>query len=244
MLRHIYTNLFDKYIYVSKKLENKNYLVDHSWVMFSEDSSEKLTVIFSRNGKLTISNNGNVLREVKNWELLNENTMQIDFSYGSYIYKKIFLDDYFMVLQKDNSFEKLILINENKTKNKIIYSLDEIKKHLYNIYEVPKLRQIETQKREKHYQEIRRKESIEFNKKLPGYIFLGLYLFLAVAVSIYYYNNYIYQYINDPEYYALLQEIDIDVRINNFRVVVIFVFLAFIPYFIFVDGIYGLRKKK
>jgi hypothetical protein len=109
---------------------------------------------------------------------------------------------------------------------------------------VPKLRQIETQKREKHYQEIRRKESIEFNKKLPGYIFLGLYLFLAVAVSIYYYNNYIYQYINDPEYYALLQEIDIDVRINNFRVVVIFVFLAFIPYFIFVDGIYGLRKKK
>jgi hypothetical protein len=120
----------------------------------------------------------------------------------------------------------------------------DLKKHLYNIYEVPKLRQIETQKREKHYQEIRRKESIEFNKKLPGYIFLGLYLFLAVAVSIYYYNNYIYQYINDPEYYALLQEIDIDVRINNFRVVVIFVFLAFIPYFIFVDGIYGLRKKK
>jgi nitrate reductase NapE component len=92
----------------------------------------------------------------------------------SYIYKKFFLDNNFLVFQKDNSKEKIVLVNETNFKNKIFFSLEDIKEHLYNTYEKPKIIQAQL-----------KKSASERNKKdMKLFIFIVLFIFLLISINI------------------------------------------------------------
>lgn len=173
MINHIITNLFDKYILFEKKLQIENSLLKNSWVMFNQDSSIKVAFVFLENNKLVISSNGLVEKGKHRWELLNENTFLITIKNETYIYKKFFLDAFFMVLQQDNSNKKIILFNESKQPNRVIYSLKEIEQSLFEIYEKPKILQLESQKNRKQQE-----------TKDRQVIFIALILCFFVALYI------------------------------------------------------------
>jgi hypothetical protein len=204
MIKHIVTSLFDNYSRLSKKIENSNFLIESSWVMFNEDSTKKSLFIFSPNNILTVSINGKVEKSITSWNLLNADTIMLTIDDESFIYKKFFLDNNFLVFQKDNSKEKIVLVNETNFKNKIFFSLEDIKEHLYNTYEKPKIIQAEKQK--KINQTIDKAENVvtQFGKIIS---FLGILFFLQfIPTGIFVITSWdTYHIAMDPEGYKIIE---------------------------------------
>lgn len=138
MIKHFTTSLFDKYVTFSKKLESKNHLLNKTWVMFNQDSTQKMSIYFTDNNKLYVSVNGNINNSVDSWELINHDTLIIHISVEGFVYKKYFLDDNFLVFRKDNSKEMLVLVSDKIIDLNQLNNLDDVKNHLSKIYDKPK----------------------------------------------------------------------------------------------------------
>lgn len=78
-----------------------------------------------------ISNNGRI--EKGNWEYLGNNSLLIDRSDGSYLFKHGFIDNYVLALKVDGKEEYALLVNEQKFDNQL-NSLPSVLKFLNDTY--------------------------------------------------------------------------------------------------------------
>ena len=97
----------------SKKLDNLTLLKNQNWVVINELKNSKLVYIFRDNYELLISQNGKVVKG--KWEYLGNNTLLIDSTEGSYLFKHGFFDENILALKVDDGKEEFVfLVNENK----------------------------------------------------------------------------------------------------------------------------------
>lgn len=97
----------------SEKLDKLTVLTNKHWVMIDDELKRKVVFIFrEKNSQLLISDNGKI--EKGNWEYLGHNSLLIDRSDGSYLFKHGFIDDYVLALKVDGKEEYALLVNEQK----------------------------------------------------------------------------------------------------------------------------------
>lgn len=102
----------------SEKLDKLTVLTNKHWVMIDDELKNKIVFIFrEKNNQLLISNNGKI--EKGNWEYLGNNSLLIDRSDGSYLFKHGFIDDYVIALKVDGKEEYALLVNEQKFDNNL-----------------------------------------------------------------------------------------------------------------------------
>ena len=82
---------------VSQKLDNIALIVDQHWVVVDEVNRTKNVWIFRRNNELLISSDGQV--EKAKWEFVGQNSLLVDRSTGSLLFRHGFLDDAVMALK-------------------------------------------------------------------------------------------------------------------------------------------------
>lgn len=96
----------------SKKLDNITVLTNKHWVLLNEETQKTVYIFRELNNQLLISINGKI--EKANWEYLGNNSLLIDHTRGSYLFKHGFIDDSILALKIDGSDEYALLINEHK----------------------------------------------------------------------------------------------------------------------------------
>jgi len=97
----------------SEKLDKLTVLTNKHWVMIDDDIKKKIVFIFrEKDNQLLISDNGRV--EKGNWEYLGNNSLLIDRSDGSFLFKHGFVDDYVLALKVDGKEEYALLVNEQR----------------------------------------------------------------------------------------------------------------------------------
>jgi hypothetical protein len=96
----------------SKKLDNLTLLTNQHWVLIDNNSNTKTVFIFRANDQLIISNNGQV--EKAKWEYLGNDSLLIDKTDGSFLFKHGFFDESILALKIDSNYEYAFFINENK----------------------------------------------------------------------------------------------------------------------------------
>lgn len=97
----------------SKKLNELALLTDKHWVLMDENLENKIVFIFRKKGnQLLISKNGNI--EKGDWEYLGNNSLLIDRSSGSFLFKHGFIDDNVLALKVDGKKEYALFVNEQK----------------------------------------------------------------------------------------------------------------------------------
>lgn len=128
----------------SKRIEDETLLTNHHWVSLNDIVDSKKVFIFRANKSLLVSDNGNVSKG--NWEYLGNNSILIETSDNSTLYKQGFIDEHVMALKIDGINGHYFFINETKygkeinsiadvnsfleskyvnTDNKTTYSIDE-----------------------------------------------------------------------------------------------------------------------
>lgn|GEM_PF-1170207 len=115
----------------SKKLDDKGLLINEHWVIFDEESNNRLVYIFRENNELLISKDGKVKKG--NWEYLGNNSLLIDQGEDSFLFNHGFLNERVMALKVDGKNEYAILLNEQKIQ-KQISSLKDIYELLEDDY--------------------------------------------------------------------------------------------------------------
>jgi hypothetical protein len=121
----------------SQRLDDLTNLTNQHWVVVDEISTSKNVYIFRTNNELLISQNGRV--EKAKWEYLGNNSLLIDKSEESYLFKHGFLDENVLALKIDSKDEYAFLINENKYDGEL-NSIDRIADFLTKKYLEPLLR--------------------------------------------------------------------------------------------------------
>ena len=102
----------------SKKLDNLTVLTNKHWVVIDEELKRKVVFIFrEKDSQLLIAENGKI--EKGTWEYLGNNSLLIDRSDGSYLFKHGFIDDNVLALKVDGKEEYALLVNEHKFDRKI-----------------------------------------------------------------------------------------------------------------------------
>ena len=102
------------------------------FVMYSDELKQKIVFIFrEKDNQLLISNNGRI--EKGNWEYLGNNSLLIDRTDGSYLFKHGFIDNYVLALKVDGKDEYALLVNEQKFDNQL-NSLPSVLKFLNDTY--------------------------------------------------------------------------------------------------------------
>lgn len=100
----------------SAKLDDTTLLTNKHWVVIDEKSTEKTVFIFrEKENQLLISTNGKI--EKGTWEYLGKNSIIIDKSDGSYLFKHGFADDTLLALKVDGQDKYAILVNEEQFEN-------------------------------------------------------------------------------------------------------------------------------
>lgn len=95
----------------SYKLDNIALLANKHWVLITDEREEKTVYIFRSNNELLLAVNGNVTKG--RWEYLSEDSLLIDISDKSYLFKHGFLDSEIIALKSDNKDNYSVLVNEN-----------------------------------------------------------------------------------------------------------------------------------
>ena len=131
MLKTFISSLIPKLQQYSKKLDDQSVLANKHWLVLDEDMSVKQVFIFRTNGDLLISVNGKI--EKARWEYLGANSLMIERSNESLLFKHGFLDDQILALQLDSENAYAILINEDHFKQSIP-SLKEVFSLLESAY--------------------------------------------------------------------------------------------------------------
>jgi hypothetical protein len=97
----------------SVKLDKITALTNTHWVVIDDALNKKIVFIFrEKNNQLLISDNGRI--EKGTWEYLGYNSLLIDKSDGSYLFKHGFIDDHVLALKIDGKEEYALLVNEEQ----------------------------------------------------------------------------------------------------------------------------------
>lgn len=124
----------------SQKLDNLTVLTNKHWVVIDEELKRKVVFIFrEKDSQLLIAENGKI--EKGTWEYLGNNSLLIDRSDGSYLFKHGFIDDNVLALKVDGKEEYALLVNEHKFDKKI-NSLTATLKFLNDTYSSERLKEI------------------------------------------------------------------------------------------------------
>lgn len=117
----------------SKKLDDLTVITNKHWLLIDEDNTEKTVFIFrEQNNQLLISKNGKI--EKGTWEYLGNDTLIIDRTDGSYLFKQGFIDDSVLALKIDGTQEYALLVNERKIEEFYLNSIDNILSFLRKEY--------------------------------------------------------------------------------------------------------------
>ncbi len=168
----------------SQKLDNLTLLTNQHWTVIDGNTNSKITYVFRPNNQLLISNNG--LVEKAKWEYLENNTLLIDKTEGSYLFKHGFFDENILALKLDSTInEYAFLVNENKFDgqfNSIEYVIDFINR---NYLEAPpkETKTLEPGMTLKSYQTENGKLEIEVHESDPNYICFGINAFLNGGIA-------------------------------------------------------------
>jgi len=96
----------------SQKLDNLTLLTNQHWVAIDDINRTKSVYIFRQNNELLISQNGKVERA--KWEHLGHNSLLIDRTEESFLFKHGFLDENILALKIDSKDEYAFFVNETK----------------------------------------------------------------------------------------------------------------------------------
>lgn len=117
-MRTFFLDIIPKIKKYSQKLDKLTVLTDKHWVVIDDELKTKIVFIFrEKNNQLLISENGKI--EKGNWEYLGNNSLLIDRSEGSFLFKHGFIDDYVLALKVDGKEEYALLVNEQKFDNRL-----------------------------------------------------------------------------------------------------------------------------
>lgn len=115
---------FNRYKQFSEKLDVKTILCNKSWWIFN-DNGEKEIYIFQKDGTLIISLQGKV--RYSTWTYIPANhSIIITSDEDSYMVVPAFGDDLIMALQVDGTNEYAFLVNEQKIKDFVFKSYNDI----------------------------------------------------------------------------------------------------------------------
>ena len=115
----------------SEQLDNITVLTNKHWVLLNEEPEKTVYIFREVNNQLLISKNGKI--EKGNWEYLGNNSLLIDQTNGSYLFKHGFIDDSILALKMDGCDEYALLINEQKFE-KYLNSLNKVISFLQKQY--------------------------------------------------------------------------------------------------------------
>lgn len=102
----------------SESLDKLTVLTNKHWVVIDDELKKKVVFIFrEKDSQLLISDNGRI--EKGSWEYLGHNSLLIDRSDGSYLFKHGFIDNYVLALKVDGKEEYALLVNEEKFDNRL-----------------------------------------------------------------------------------------------------------------------------
>lgn len=96
----------------SKKLDNITILANQHWVLFQENSNDKIVYIFRPDNELLLSENGKVKKA--KWEYVGDFSILIDFVDNSFLLKHGFFDDKILIMKMDGQSDFSIFLNESK----------------------------------------------------------------------------------------------------------------------------------
>lgn len=116
----------------SKRIDEKILLKNNQWKMINDNNFEKIVFIFNPNGKLYISTDGEVNKNLT-WEHLSNGDIIIDFQDKSNLFKSGFLDNAILALRKDNTNSYMLLVNETHY-GETINSYNDIVNYIKNKY--------------------------------------------------------------------------------------------------------------
>ena len=139
-MKTYFTDIIPKIQKFSKKLDDLTLLTNKHWVVVDEASTEKNVYIFRENNQLLISQNGKV--EKAKWEYLGNNSLLIDKTSTSYLFKHGFFNENILALKIDGKGEYAFLVNENKYKGEL-NSIENINNFLIAKYIEPELKKKE-----------------------------------------------------------------------------------------------------
>jgi hypothetical protein len=115
----------------SQKLDNITLLTNQHWVVVDEISTSKTVYIFRPNNDLIVSRNGLVNKG--RWEYLGSNSILIELTNDSFLFRHGFFDENILALKSDGKDEYAFLVNETKFE-KELNSLKEIQEFLEKKY--------------------------------------------------------------------------------------------------------------
>lgn len=105
-------DIFPRIKRYSKKLDAQTLLINQHWVLIDDESLNRIIFIFRDNNNLIISTNG--IAEKGQWEDVGDNSLLIQSTEGSYLFKHGFIDEKVLVLKIDSRDECAVFINESK----------------------------------------------------------------------------------------------------------------------------------
>jgi hypothetical protein len=96
----------------SKKLDENTLLTNNEWVQFNQESLNKVNYIFKKNGDLLVTERG-IGKQIK-WQNLGNGRIIIEEDTVFYHFKLAFYDDFFLVLNLNDTKDFVFFINEVK----------------------------------------------------------------------------------------------------------------------------------
>lgn len=125
------SDIFPRLQRYGEKLDNLTLLTNQHWVLIDNINHSKTIYIFRDNGDLILSVDGKV--DKGSWAYLGNNSLLVEKSDGSYLFKHGFFDENVLALKVDNSNEYVVMVNENKFKGEV-KSMDMITEFLERKY--------------------------------------------------------------------------------------------------------------
>jgi hypothetical protein len=131
-IKHIFSNL-NKY---SQKLDDITIFQNQKWINIDEIGTRKKVFIFRPDNKLLLSIDGNVKKG--SWEYIDSTTIVLEIDNEPILLRHSFIDDEFLILNKDNTDNFALFIKENEALSGL-NTLDKINLYIEEKYQRNKL---------------------------------------------------------------------------------------------------------
>jgi hypothetical protein len=130
-MKTYFLDIIPKIIHLSKKLNIETNITNKHWILINENDNSKKVFIFCNDKSLIVSTDGIVDKGY--WKIINPNTILIEFSKSSFLFKHAFIDNDVLILKLDGIDEFCLFINEDKILANS-WTIDNTIKHLENEY--------------------------------------------------------------------------------------------------------------